>query len=189
MIRLDEPRASILGLCQPTVLHAFDNYDDDSGTQDVSPGELSDMGSSVGAPLNMGSGAPIVCNTASFTLKDAESGDLMEGSTPSAVPMPGAAHTPREFPTDRRPVKRQLSGVPQALINEWFAKSGVRLGPLTPDQRDKVTRLLYTYQDLNSVDLEDLPATDLYVHRVRLKPGTPPFSRPKQRRWPPGKEF
>ncbi|KAI0992961.1 hypothetical protein K3495_g15224 [Podosphaera aphanis] len=46
-----------------------------------------------------------------------------------------------------------------------------------------------TYQDLNSTDLENLPYTDLYVHRVRLNDGTKLFSRPKQRRWPPGKEF
>ncbi|RKF56990.1 hypothetical protein OnM2_077082 [Erysiphe neolycopersici] len=57
------------------------------------------------------------------------------------------------------------------------------------NQRDKLTRLLYSYKDLNSTDLENLPYTDLYVHRVRLKEGTKPFSRPKQRRWPPGKEF
>ncbi|KAI0994434.1 hypothetical protein K3495_g13748 [Podosphaera aphanis] len=89
----------------------------------------------------------------------------------------------------RRPQKRALSAVDQAEINKWFSKTGVKIGSLQIDQKDLLTRLLYTYQDLNSTDLENLPCTDLYVHRVRLTEGTKPFSRLKQRRWPPGKEF
>ncbi|KAI0994842.1 hypothetical protein K3495_g13340 [Podosphaera aphanis] len=93
------------------------------------------------------------------------------------------------YPEKRRPRKRQLSQAPQELIDEWFQKTGVKLGELSNAEKNKVTRLLHTYQDLNSTELDNLPFTDLYVHRVRLKEGTPPFSRPKQRRWPPGKEF
>lgn len=92
-------------------------------------------------------------------------------------------------PVERRPVPRTLSQAPQDEINDWFISTKATLGNLSEEKRDKVTRLLYTYRDLDSVELEELPPTDLYVHRVRLKEGTPPFNRPKQRRWPPGKEF
>ncbi|POS82079.1 hypothetical protein EPUL_004697, partial [Erysiphe pulchra] len=74
-------------------------------------------------------------------------------------------------------------------IDDWFITTKAKLGKLTIEQTNKVKRLLYTYRDLDSVELDELPPTDLYVHRVRLKEGTPPFNRPKQRRWPPGKEF
>jgi hypothetical protein len=125
------------------------------------------------------------------------------GASPSRVSGPCVESPPVEsppetlipisvpaYPKERRPAKRPLSTVPQAQVNDWAAKSGVKLGDgLSTDQRDRVTRLLYTYQDLNSTDLEGLPATDLYLHRVRLKDGTPPFNKPRQRRWPVGKEF
>ncbi|KAI1007354.1 hypothetical protein K3495_g871 [Podosphaera aphanis] len=90
---------------------------------------------------------------------------------------------------DRRPIKRHVSNAPQAEINNWFLKSEITLGPLEPAQHDKITRLLFTYQDLNSTELSDLPPTDLYIHRVRLKEGITPWNRVKQCRWPPGKEF
>lgn len=93
------------------------------------------------------------------------------------------------YPEERRPAKRELLRTSQKEIDEWFLETGVKLGELSTTERNKVTRLLYTYRDLNSTDLKNLPSTDLYVHRVRLKEGTKPFSRPKQRRWPPGKEF
>ncbi|KAI0994078.1 hypothetical protein K3495_g14105 [Podosphaera aphanis] len=65
------------------------------------------------------------------------------------------------YPEKRRPQKRALSAVDQAEINKWFSKSGVKIGSLQIDQKDLLTRLLYTYQDLNSTDLENLPCTDL----------------------------
>ena len=49
------------------------------------------------------------------------------------------------YPEDRRPSVRQLSGAPQDEINEWVSGTAVKLGELLPTQRDKVTRLLYTY--------------------------------------------
>ncbi|KAI0995670.1 hypothetical protein K3495_g12511, partial [Podosphaera aphanis] len=94
-----------------------------------------------------------------------------------------------KYPVNRRPTMRTLSQAPQDEINDWFDDTRAKIGHLNNEQRNKVTRLLYTYRDLDSVELEELPPTDLYVHRVRLKDGTPPFNRPKQRRWPPGKEF
>ncbi|POS86506.1 hypothetical protein EPUL_002037, partial [Erysiphe pulchra] len=90
---------------------------------------------------------------------------------------------------DRRPLKRTISNAPQSQINSWFLKLQIKLGPLKQDQHDKITRLLYTYQDLNSTELAELPPKDLYIHRVRLKDGIKPWNKTKQRRWPPGKEF
>lgn len=43
------------------------------------------------------------------------------------------------------------------------------MGVLTEGQQNKLSRLLYTYRDLNSTDLSNLPYSGLYVHRVRLK--------------------
>ncbi|POS81879.1 hypothetical protein EPUL_006749, partial [Erysiphe pulchra] len=90
---------------------------------------------------------------------------------------------------DRRPSKRPISKAPQSEIDSWFLKSKIKIGPLESDQRNKITRLLFTYKDLNSTELSELPPTDLYIHRVRLREGTKPWNRVKQRRWPPGKEF
>jgi hypothetical protein len=95
VVRIDKLRASILGLCQPIVLYISNDYDNNSSTQDyVNPSETSNIGSSVSAPLDIGSRALIVYNTASLTLKDPKSGDLIEDSTPSAIPILGAIHTP-----------------------------------------------------------------------------------------------
>ncbi|KAI0996282.1 hypothetical protein K3495_g11899 [Podosphaera aphanis] len=86
---------------------------------------------------------------------------------------------------------RPISSASMMEIDEWFEKVGIKIGPAVGNhiQRDKVKRLLYTYRDLNAVELEELVPTDLYIHRVRLREGTKPFSKVKQKRWPPGKEF
>lgn len=94
-----------------------------------------------------------------------------------------------KFPTKRRPEKRELSNALQGQIDPWFTTTGVKLAPLKHEQLNAVKLLLYTYQDLNSLELEDLEPTNLYVHRVRLNKGTPSWNKPRQRRWPPGKEF
>jgi hypothetical protein len=62
----------------------------------------------------------------------------------------------------------------------------VSIGILVPNERelDRVKRLLYTYKELKHI-----PPTDLYEHRVRLRPGTKPYAVKAQRRWPPEKEF
>lgn len=93
------------------------------------------------------------------------------------------------YPKDTRPEVRVLTDTVQADTDTWFTKTDVKLGELTDAEHDMITRLLYMYKDLNSIELENLAPTDLYVHRVRLKKATPPFSRLKQRSWPPGKEF
>ena len=91
---------------------------------------------------------------------------------------------PTPFPTSRRPVRRPMSDAPAETIEEWFANSGVFIGPLLPqgEMRQKVKRLLYTYQDINATDLASLKTTDLYTHRVRLKPGTKPWFAKRKKR-------
>ncbi|POS82100.1 hypothetical protein EPUL_005332, partial [Erysiphe pulchra] len=68
---------------------------------------------------------------------------------------------------DRSSLKRTISNAPQSQINSWFLKSQIKLGPLKQDQYEKITLLLYTYQDLNSTELAELPPTDIYIHRLR----------------------
>lgn len=100
-------------------------------------------------------------------------------------------YSSNKFPTTRRPKARILSDVLLEEINKWFEKVGTKIGTAVGDknQRNMVKRLLFTYSDLNGIELEELVPTDLYVHRVRLKEGTKPFSKIEQKRWPPGKEF
>ncbi|POS84727.1 hypothetical protein EPUL_005778 [Erysiphe pulchra] len=45
-------------------------------------------------------------------------------------------------------------------------------------------RLLFTYKDINATEISDLPATDLYVHKVKLKDGSKSHNEKSQRRWP-----
>lgn len=70
-------------------------------------------------------------------------------------------------------------------LEKCISELGVHLGPLIPnnEERVKVLQLLYQYRHLNSVDLSDLPPTDLIMHRVKLAPGIKPYS-VSQRRWP-----
>ncbi|RKF60580.1 hypothetical protein OnM2_049057, partial [Erysiphe neolycopersici] len=65
------------------------------------------------------------------------------------------------YPTERRPIVRKLSDATQEDIDNWFITTKAKLGKLTIEQTNKSSS----------------------------KEGTPPFNRPKQRRWPPGKEF
>ncbi|RKF55377.1 hypothetical protein OnM2_090044, partial [Erysiphe neolycopersici] len=85
-------------------------------------------------------------------------------------------YSSNKFPTTRRPKARILSDVPLEEINKWFEKVGTKIGTAVGDenQRNKVKRLLFTYSDLNGIELKELVPTDLYVHRVRLKEGTNP---------------
>ncbi|POS81662.1 hypothetical protein EPUL_006802, partial [Erysiphe pulchra] len=42
---------------------------------------------------------------------------------------------------------------------------------MVPDEesRFQLKQLLYTYKDINATEISDLPATDLNVHKVKLK--------------------
>lgn len=126
----------------------------------------------------------LLCSAGASYMEGSGSETHMEGSGKS-----NPSENPNTLPT-RRPERRPVSDLPMQDIDRWFSSSCVKIGDaITEEQKNSLKRLLFTYQDLNSTELEDLPPTDLYVHRVRLKEGTQPFSRVRQRRWPPGKEF
>ena len=102
----------------------------------------------------------------------------------------GTTEKNRSFPTTRPIVRLPLSQDHKSQIDDWFESSGVLLGNVIPSEeaRDEIKRLLYTYREINATELHEIPATDLYEHRVRLKEGTKPFSMPFQKRWPPAQK-
>lgn len=107
------------------------------------------------------------------------------------LPLPVAPQVPILFPTQRNIKRLPLSPEPQTHINEWFENTGITLGSVIPDEpsRDKVKRLLYTYREINAIELKDIPPTDLYQHKVRILPGTAPWLVKSQKRWPPAQKF
>lgn len=48
-----------------------------------------------------------------------------------------------------------MSEEPQEVIDWWALTSGLTLGPLVPNKEalTRVKRLLYTYQDINAIEL------------------------------------
>ena len=78
-----------------------------------------------------------------------------------------------------------------AELLSWATDLGIVMGNLIPTHEDelRVLQLLYSYRHLNGTNLDSLPSTDLIVHRVRLTPGTLPYSAKGQIRWPPHKEW
>ncbi|POS81837.1 hypothetical protein EPUL_006276, partial [Erysiphe pulchra] len=113
-----------------------------------------------------------------------KSSDDDENQTERLNPSKQACHqvevqgqsTKANFPTNRRPVRRSLSNEPRELIETWFTSCQAKIGDLVPDEesRFQLKQLLYTYKDINATEISDLPATDLYVHKVKLKEGTKP---------------
>lgn len=99
----------------------------------------------------------------------------------------GLKKSERPFPTDRRPYRR--SPTPQEEISDkdvekWFSNCGVYLGPLCPDSlKNEVMRTFHAYRHLNATTIHDVPQTDLYIHRVRIKPGVEPWNRSKRKNW------
>ncbi|POS81830.1 hypothetical protein EPUL_006096, partial [Erysiphe pulchra] len=98
---------------------------------------------------------------------------------------------PHSFPTLRRPVFRPLSSESKKVIETWFNTCLATIGDICSDEnsRFQVKRLLYTYRDLDAGTDVNLPATDLYVHKIHLKPGTKPWNMQKQKRWPKDQEW
>lgn len=89
------------------------------------------------------------------------------------------------FPTERRVWRREIdSETPVSEVNAWIEESGVVLGPLVPDRmQEDVRRVLYTYRDLHAESIADIPPTDLYTHRPRLKDDVVPWNKSLRRRW------
>ncbi|KAI0992325.1 hypothetical protein K3495_g15861, partial [Podosphaera aphanis] len=95
------------------------------------------------------------------------------------------------FPTNKRPEIRTLTSAPLEEISEWFSTCGVKLGNKIPsnEARNLVLQLLFTYKDLHAEKLEDMPPTDLYIHKIKVKAGTKPWNKRKQKRWPADKKW
>ncbi|OJD09664.1 hypothetical protein ACJ73_10157 [Blastomyces percursus] len=75
-------------------------------------------------------------------------------------------------------------------LEDWLSTSQVVLGSLLPAYlRLNVIRLLYRYRHLNGGSLDNLPCTDLLVHKASLKPGTRPHSVKSQKRYSPMHEW
>ncbi|KAI0994847.1 hypothetical protein K3495_g13336 [Podosphaera aphanis] len=58
----------------------------------------------------------------------------------------------------------------------------VELLPRASPKYLKLAQLLFTYKHLNAEKLEDMPASDLYVHNAQLVPGTRPWDATKKGR-------
>jgi hypothetical protein len=81
------------------------------------------------------------------------------------------------FPTTRRPVDYHRRIDETTLdddIESWFETSKIEVGKhLTPVERAKALRLLYSWKDLFCDDLLKLPATDLVTHKIPTVPAKP----------------
>lgn len=90
----------------------------------------------------------------------------------------------------RRPMVRELSDADWSEIEDWYQGNAVTTGPLLPEElRERYKRVLYTWRDLDAQHLSDIPATDLYTHRVRLKEGTVPYSSKRRIRRTPQQDY
>lgn len=100
-------------------------------------------------------------------------------------PGPWADGNDVPFPTKRRIWRRETDlATPLEVVKTWFEGSGIQLGPLVADDmREDVMRTFYTYRDLEGTTVADIPPTDLFVHKPRLKEGTRPWNRSPRRRW------
>lgn len=90
------------------------------------------------------------------------------------------------FPTTRRVAdgyRRQLSGDSEELVRSWADNMPEGfLGDCltTEEERMKAARLLYTWRDLFTNSVSDMPATDLVKHEIPTRPQ----SRPKTANMP-----
>ncbi|QYS94415.1 hypothetical protein H0G86_001746 [Trichoderma simmonsii] len=67
------------------------------------------------------------------------------------------------FPTKRRVWRRETDlTTPLEVVTTWFEGSEIQLGALVADNlREDVMRTFYTYRDLESTTVADIPPTDL----------------------------
>ena len=79
------------------------------------------------------------------------------------------------FPTKRRPEKRKMSDVPQAVCDQWVKDKGISIYEgLAPEEREAANRLVYTWKDVFESDLLKIRTTDLIEPGIDLKPGAQP---------------
>jgi len=81
-----------------------------------------------------------------------------------------------QYPTKRRPIDYHRVLMSSATgIPTWFEASGVKRGDqLTAQQKEEAKKLLYTWKDLFASGIEEMPVTDLVVHRIPVYPGVAP---------------
>ncbi|RKF74654.1 hypothetical protein GcM1_238071 [Golovinomyces cichoracearum] len=96
-----------------------------------------------------------------------------------------------DFPSNRRPQKRESSKPSTENILAWMNTYGIKIELLSRGSSEylKLARLLFPYKHLNAEKLEDIPATDLYQHQARLVPGIRPWDATKKgkKRYSPDK--
>lgn len=100
------------------------------------------------------------------------------------APMPNAKGNPHAI--RRRPHIRPISQDAPQDINMWFTQSGIKLGNMadTPERKERVMALAYTYRDCFVANLEDIIITDLCDHPIDIDPAIKPF-RHRQFRYTP----
>lgn len=76
-----------------------------------------------------------------------------------------------QFLLDRWPEQRELVGVNQAIINQWFDNSDIKIGSMadTLDKQNLSKRLLYTWREYFAKTLKDVQSTDFIEHSINLK--------------------
>lgn len=95
------------------------------------------------------------------------------------------------FPTQRRPIQREMSTDSNDIVNEWFASSGITIGIMadTNERIEKAKRLVYTWRDCFATSLKDIKATDLIEHSIELEPNAKPVKGTLPKYTPREREF
>ena len=91
------------------------------------------------------------------------------------------------YPVDRRVIRLPAAPISQLdEATEWAAEKKIKLGPLIPEHlRPEVLLTLFAYRELDGTVPGNLPATDLYMHRIRIseEQRMRPWNRSKKKRW------
>ena len=88
----------------------------------------------------------------------------------------GTSHSV-SFPTSRRVERRQIDITKTyEELQDWATNEGIQLGSAIPDEHAKFAMLqvLWTHRDVSAKEPQDIPETDLLVHRVTPRQGLQP---------------
>ena len=84
------------------------------------------------------------------------------------------------FPVDRRPQRRKLVAVDQAVINQWFDDSGITISSMADimEKHNLSKKLLNTWQECFAKTLRDIKPTNFIKHSINLMlNGSPSYSK------------
>lgn len=120
--------------------------------------------------------------------------DLGEVNQVAAQPRREQFATPRpgRFPTERRPVRRDIDWkTPMLEVDKWLKESGIVIGEMaeTEDQKEVAARILWTWRNVFATDITEIRRTDLVEHHIPLVPNARPYQAkqhlytPEERRW------